>query len=129
MNHSLPILTITICIIYKHHSLYIFVTSLTCLLYLFSSVSQRVAEERGEPLGQSSGFQIRLESTLPRNYGSVLYCTTGVLLRRLIGDPYVMNPMLLVSTLSCCCSQCGDCHCCFTILVNVVFIVIIEVNI
>ena len=50
-------------------------------------VSQRVAAERGEPHGVSAGYQIRLESKMPRPMGSVLYCTTGVLLRRLIGDP------------------------------------------
>ena len=50
-------------------------------------VAQRVAAERAESLGRSVGYQIRLEGTLPRKKGSILYCTTGVLLRRLISDP------------------------------------------
>ena len=52
-----------------------------------SAVSKRVAEERGERLGQSVGFQIRLENQLPEQRGSILYCTTGILLRRMINDP------------------------------------------
>lgn len=47
------------------------------------SVAERVAWERGEPLGQSVGYAIRLESVLPRPRGSLLFCTTGMLLRRL----------------------------------------------
>ncbi|KAH7388400.1 hypothetical protein KP509_16G074200 [Ceratopteris richardii] len=47
------------------------------------SVAERVAWERGEPLGRSVGYSIRLESVPPRPWGSILYCTTGVLLRRL----------------------------------------------
>jgi ATP-dependent RNA helicase DHX36 len=51
------------------------------------SVAKRVAEERGERLGGSVGFQIRLENQLPDQRGSILYCTTGILLRRMINDP------------------------------------------
>jgi ATP-dependent RNA helicase DHX36 len=50
-------------------------------------VAKRVAEERGERLGESVGFQIRLENQLPQQRGSILYCTTGILLRRMINDP------------------------------------------
>ena len=50
-------------------------------------VAKRVAEERGERLGESVGFQIRLENQLPQQKGSILYCTTGILLRRMINDP------------------------------------------
>ncbi|CAI8047009.1 ATP-dependent DNA/RNA helicase DHX36 [Geodia barretti] len=50
------------------------------------SVAKRVAEERGERLGGSVGFQIRLENQLPDQRGSILYCTTGILLRRMIND-------------------------------------------
>ena len=57
------------------------------LFVVLSSVAQRVANERGERLGKSVGFQIRLENSLPRPYGSITYCTTGILLRLLIGDP------------------------------------------
>ncbi|KAI5084872.1 hypothetical protein GOP47_0001041 [Adiantum capillus-veneris] len=49
------------------------------------SVAERVAWERGELLGKSVGYSIRLESVPPRPRGSILYCTTGILLRRLQG--------------------------------------------
>lgn len=75
------------------------------------SVAQRVAQERAERLGNSVGYQIRLESVRVRPAlhqpfkraqsaddflknacvfqspaTRLLYCTTGVLLRRLEGD-------------------------------------------
>ncbi|XP_056281028.1 putative ATP-dependent RNA helicase DHX57 [Pseudoliparis swirei] len=46
------------------------------------SVAQRVAQERAETLGNSVGYQIRLES-VRTSATRLLYCTTGVLLRRL----------------------------------------------
>jgi len=52
------------------------------------SVAERVAAERNERIGNSAGFQIRLESKMPRAKGSILYCTTGILLRRLVSDPF-----------------------------------------
>jgi len=56
------------------------------------SVAERVAAERGEYCGDGSvGFQIRLENKLPRKRGSILYCTTGILLRLLISDPLLTN--------------------------------------
>lgn len=55
------------------------------------SVAERVASERGETCGNTCGYQIRLESHLPRSRASILYCTTGILLRRLINDPYLAN--------------------------------------
>ncbi|XP_017788044.1 PREDICTED: ATP-dependent RNA helicase DHX36-like [Habropoda laboriosa] len=51
------------------------------------SVAERVAAERVEKLGKSVGFEIRLEKVLPRNRGSILFCTTGMLLQFLQGDP------------------------------------------
>jgi ATP-dependent RNA helicase DHX36 len=48
-----------------------------------TSVAQRVACERGERLGVSVGFSIRLQQQLPRRRGSVTFCTTGVVLRLL----------------------------------------------
>lgn len=51
-----------------------------------TSVAKRVADERGEPLGQSVGFAVRMKSEPPRKYGSIEFCTTGVLLRRLQND-------------------------------------------
>lgn len=47
------------------------------------SLAQRVADERCESLGQSVGYQVRFESKLPQPNGSITYCTTGILLRRL----------------------------------------------
>lgn len=48
------------------------------------SVAERVAYERMEKIGQSIGYQIRLESRVsPRTV--LTYCTNGVLLRTLMG--------------------------------------------
>ena len=52
-----------------------------------TSISERVASERAEKLGTSVGYQIRLEKIAPRSYGSVMFCTTGVLLKFLELDP------------------------------------------
>ncbi|KAK5607125.1 hypothetical protein CRENBAI_007306 [Crenichthys baileyi] len=49
------------------------------------SVAQRVAQERAECLGHTVGYQIRLE-TVRTSATRLLYCTTGVLLRRLEGE-------------------------------------------
>lgn len=47
------------------------------------SVAERVAYEQIEDLGQSIGYSVRFESVLPRPYGGILFCTVGVLLRKL----------------------------------------------
>lgn len=47
------------------------------------SVAERIAFERNENLGESVGYSVRFESILPRPYGSILFCTIGVLLRKL----------------------------------------------
>jgi ATP-dependent RNA helicase DHX57 len=58
-------------------------------------VAQRVAAERGEPVGRSVGYQIRMEAQ--RSAATrLLFCTTGILLRRLEGDP-------ALEVLICCC--------------------------
>ncbi|XP_066599251.1 dosage compensation regulator mle isoform X2 [Prorops nasuta] len=49
------------------------------------SVADRVAAERCESLGQSVGYSVRFESYLPKPYGSIMFCTVGVLLRKLEG--------------------------------------------
>lgn len=36
-------------------------------------------------IGESVGYSVRFESILPRPYGSILFCTVGVLLRKLEG--------------------------------------------
>ncbi|XP_035741323.1 ATP-dependent DNA/RNA helicase DHX36-like isoform X3 [Vespa mandarinia] len=51
------------------------------------SVAERVAAERAERLGKSVGFQIRLEKIPPRERGSILFCTTGMLLQFMQSDP------------------------------------------
>ncbi|XP_057960511.1 DExH-box ATP-dependent RNA helicase DExH5, mitochondrial isoform X2 [Malania oleifera] len=49
------------------------------------SVSERVAAERGEKLGESVGYKVRLEGMKGRDT-HLLFCTTGILLRRLLAD-------------------------------------------
>ncbi|XP_023541029.1 DExH-box ATP-dependent RNA helicase DExH5, mitochondrial-like [Cucurbita pepo subsp. pepo] len=49
------------------------------------SVSERVASERGEKLGESVGYKVRLEGIKGRET-HLLFCTTGILLRRLLVD-------------------------------------------
>ena len=50
------------------------------------AVAERVARERGEQLGRSVGFHVRMEHKLPRLQGSILYCTAGILLQRMHSD-------------------------------------------
>ncbi|CAA6655320.1 unnamed protein product [Spirodela intermedia] len=50
------------------------------------SVAGRIAAERGESLGETVGYQIRLESKRSAQT-RLLFCTTGVLLRRLVQEP------------------------------------------
>ncbi|KAK2912420.1 ATP-dependent DNA/RNA helicase DHX36 [Channa argus] len=62
------------------------------------SVAERVAVERAETVGNgnSCGYQIRLQSRLPRRQGSVLYCTTGIILQWLRSDPLLSSISHLV---------------------------------
>ncbi|XP_040901545.1 ATP-dependent DNA/RNA helicase DHX36 [Toxotes jaculatrix] len=62
------------------------------------SVAERVAAERAESVGNgnSCGYQIRLQSRLPRRQGSVLYCTTGIILQWLHSDPLLSSISHLV---------------------------------
>ncbi|GMH15707.1 hypothetical protein Nepgr_017548 [Nepenthes gracilis] len=48
-----------------------------------TSVAERISNERGENVGESVGFKIRLESKGGR-HSSILLCTNGVLLRVLV---------------------------------------------
>ena len=43
-------------------------------------------EERGERLGESVGYHVRLDARLPSTPASVVFCTTGILLRQLSGS-------------------------------------------
>jgi len=49
-------------------------------------VSERVANERGERVGDVVGYQVRMDHKLPREQGSIIYCTTGILLQRMQSD-------------------------------------------
>ncbi|XP_052829379.1 3'-5' RNA helicase YTHDC2 [Octopus bimaculoides] len=54
------------------------------------SIAERVSAERGEKIGQIVGYQIRLESKVsPRTL--LIFCTTGVLLRTLMGSDAALN--------------------------------------
>ncbi|XP_057325710.1 ATP-dependent DNA/RNA helicase DHX36 [Microplitis mediator] len=55
------------------------------------SVAERVAFERAENPGKSVGYAIRLEKTEPRDYGSILFCTTGILLKYMQSDPALLD--------------------------------------
>ncbi|KAG4204569.1 hypothetical protein ERO13_A04G054700v2 [Gossypium hirsutum] len=52
------------------------------------SVAARISSERGENVGETVGYQIRLESKRS-SQTRLLFCTTGVLLRQLVQDPYL----------------------------------------
>ncbi|KAJ1548268.1 ATP-dependent DNA/RNA helicase dhx36 [Nowakowskiella sp. JEL0078] len=60
------------------------------------SVAERVAQERGETVGRtgcSIGYQVRFDKKLPtadKKYGSIVFCTTGILLRQL-QDDFLLN--------------------------------------
>ncbi|VDN04364.1 unnamed protein product [Thelazia callipaeda] len=48
-----------------------------------TTLAERVAVERGEDLGKSVGYSVRFDSFPPRPYGSMMFVTVGVLLKRL----------------------------------------------
>ena len=50
------------------------------------SVAGRVAAEMEDSEHRTVGYQVRLDSKTPRKQGSILYCTTGVLLQKLKSD-------------------------------------------
>ncbi|XP_075232793.1 putative ATP-dependent RNA helicase DHX57 [Lycorma delicatula] len=52
------------------------------------AVAGRVAEERNEQVGNTVGYQIRLESSMSANT-RLVFCTTGVLLRKFEADPHL----------------------------------------
>ncbi|EHA8589140.1 DExH-box ATP-dependent RNA helicase DExH3 [Cocos nucifera] len=49
------------------------------------AVAERVSAERGENLGETVGYKVRLEGMKGKNT-HLLFCTSGILLRRLLGD-------------------------------------------
>ncbi|XP_018560906.1 putative ATP-dependent RNA helicase DHX57 [Anoplophora glabripennis] len=53
-------------------------------------VAERVADERVDRIGSTVGYQIRLESKISAST-RLTFCTTGILLRRLEGEPTLPN--------------------------------------
>lgn len=51
------------------------------------SLADRVAYERKETVGDVVGFQVRLERVSPKELGGILFCTTGILLKKLQQNP------------------------------------------
>lgn len=52
-----------------------------------TSVAQRVAVERNEPLQKTVGYHVRFDAKQPLPGGSITYCTTGILLQQLRNHP------------------------------------------
>ena len=52
------------------------------------AVAERVAEERAAKVGEEVGYAIRLENRAGPST-RMLFCTTGILLRRLQSDPFM----------------------------------------
>ena len=59
------------------------------------SLAERVAVERGEEVGHSVGYQIRLEKHASA-HTRILFCTVGILLRRLATDPTLASVRVLI---------------------------------
>lgn len=53
-------------------------------------VSERIADERCEKVGETCGYSIKLEKRMSSRT-RLLLCTTGILLRRLQVDPDIAN--------------------------------------
>ncbi|XP_022239552.1 putative ATP-dependent RNA helicase DHX30 [Limulus polyphemus] len=51
------------------------------------SIAERVAKERGERMGETVGYQVRLKKVIPQEKGALLFCSTGILLRKLQANP------------------------------------------
>lgn len=47
------------------------------------SVAERIADERGQPLGRQVGYQVRFDAKRPEPNGSITFCTTGIFLKRM----------------------------------------------
>ncbi|XP_046753606.1 ATP-dependent RNA helicase DHX30-like [Diprion similis] len=56
------------------------------------SLAKRVAAERKENLGECVGYQVRLQKVVPSGpSGGILFCSSGVLLRRLQQNPDLLG--------------------------------------
>jgi HrpA-like RNA helicase len=51
------------------------------------SLAERVAYERNEMIGDVIGYQVRLQQVLPKQNGAILFCTTGIVLKKLQNNP------------------------------------------
>ncbi|CAG0880087.1 unnamed protein product [Darwinula stevensoni] len=51
------------------------------------SLAKTVAKAREELVGQSVGYQVRLVGEICEEPGAILYCTSGVLLKKLLSNP------------------------------------------
>ncbi|XP_043285060.1 ATP-dependent RNA helicase DHX30-like [Venturia canescens] len=51
------------------------------------SLAERIASERAERVGDVVGYQVRLKQILPSTPGGILFCTTGILLRKMQQNP------------------------------------------
>ena len=64
------------------------------------SVADRVSTERAEQLGQSTGYSVRFESVLPRPYGAIMFCTVGVLLKKMEAGLRGVSHVIVVSNMA-----------------------------
>ncbi|CAH2281727.1 ATP-dependent RNA helicase DHX30 isoform X3 [Pelobates cultripes] len=55
------------------------------------SVAHRVGHELGPGLRKNVGYQVRLESMLPPRGGALLFCTVGILLKKLQSNPTLVG--------------------------------------
>ena len=62
------------------------------------TVAERVAKERGERLGESVGYQIRLEAQKPTSDSFILFCTVGIVLQWLSGDRNLQVNISIISS-------------------------------
>ena len=60
------------------------------------SVAERIAHERGERLGQSVGYQVRLQKVMPTAEHCILLCTTALALKYLDDDDSMQDMTHLV---------------------------------
>ena len=64
------------------------------------SVAERVACERGQGAGRTVGYQVRLDSMLPRESGRILFCTTGILLMKMRKNPFLQGQVFCLTNLT-----------------------------
>ncbi|XP_071053906.1 ATP-dependent DNA/RNA helicase DHX36-like [Onthophagus taurus] len=55
------------------------------------SLAERVSYERNEQVGKTVGYQVRLQNSFCPRLGKILYCTTGILLRKMQADPHLLD--------------------------------------